>query len=224
MWPRGGSAPSTVPGSQAPAESSPNADSARAPPATNVPAGSLRPILLTASQITTTTKDTLVLEQDGHDLLDDSATINTPKCLGAWAPAQQSVYADSGWTGVAAQMLRGMNKQVWQDSVTQAVIAFPSPTKAIESLQAQRKQWEACAGRAVTTPPGESAQTWDFGQPATTAGTFTLDATLRGGAGFCQHGIAVSGNVVIDIRQCRSQGGNDVAALVSATANKVPRQ
>ncbi|MFZ0833419.1 MAG: sensor domain-containing protein [Mycobacterium sp.] len=58
----------------------------------------------------------------------------------------------------------------------------------------------------------------------TSGGAVSIGAKLRGGEASCQHGMAAAGNVVIDIRQCRPQGGNDVAALVSATAEKVPRQ
>ena len=74
------------------------------------------------------------------------------------------------------------------------------------------------------TPPGHPSQGWEFGHTATTAGTVTLDATLRGGGAFCQRGIVVAGNVVTDIRQCGTQGGTNVSALASATANMVPRQ
>lgn len=52
----------------------------------------------------------------------------------------------------------------------------------------------------------------------------SIDAKLRDSGASCQHGMAAAGNVVIDISQCRPQGGNDVAALVTATADKVPRQ
>ena len=198
---------------------------AQGPPATDIAAPQLRAILLTAAQLPAAANaDPLVLEQDSASLLDESATVDNPQCLGAWAPAQQSVYADSGYTGVAAQVLRGMNEQAWQDSVTQAVIAFPQDKGGGRSLLDQRGQWSLCAGKPLTvTPRGAAAQTWDLGQPVTTAGALTLTASLRGGGGSCQRGILVSGNVVIDIRQCRASGA-DVAALVSATANKVPRQ
>ena len=34
----------------------------------------------------------------------------------------------------------------------------------------------------------------------------------------------IRGNVLIDVRQCRSAGGNDVTKLVSAIAARVPNQ
>ncbi len=198
--------------------------SPQGPPATNVAPAQLRSILLSAAQLPVAANgDPLVLESDSASLSDDSATVDNPQCAGAWAPAQQNGYGQSGYTGVAVQTLRGMNEQAWQDSVTQAVIAFPGD-KADRSLVTQRGQWDLCGGKSVTvTEPGTSAQTWDFGQPQTNAGVLTLAATLRGG-GSCQRGILVRGNVLVDIRQCRAAGGADVTALVNATANKVPRQ
>jgi serine/threonine-protein kinase len=199
---------------------------AQGPPATDITAAQLRPILLTAAEIAKAAHgDTVMLERDGSSLLDDAATIDNPQCLPSWAPAQQSVYAGSAYTGVAAQELRALNQKAWQDSVTQAVIAFPSQDKAGMSYVTQRGQWALCGGKTITvTPPGESAQTWEFGQPVTTSGVLTISANLRGGNASCQHGMLVRGNVIIDIRQCHADGGTDVAALATATAGKVPRQ
>ncbi|MEB3982144.1 sensor domain-containing protein [Mycobacterium sp. 663a-19] len=199
---------------------------AQGPPATDITAAQLRPILLTAAEIANATHgDTVLLERDGSSLLDDGPTIDNPQCLSAWAPAQQSVYAGSAYTGVAAQELRAMNQKAWQDGVTQAVIAFGSQDGAGLSYVPQRGQWALCGGKTVTvTPAGEAPQTWEFGQPVTTAGVLTISAGLRGGNASCQHGMLQRGNVIIDIRQCRAGGGADVAALATATAGKVPRQ
>jgi hypothetical protein len=80
-------------------------------------------------------------------------------------------------------------------------------------------------GKPITvTIAGQPVQTWDLGQPSMVSGTAVLAATPQGGAGSCQRGLAARGNVVVDIRQCMPAGPNDVAALVSATAAKVPRQ
>jgi len=45
--------------------------------------------------------------------------------------------------------------------------------------------------------PGDAAQTWDFGQPATIARAVTVNATQRGG-GVCERGIAATGSVVCE--------------------------
>jgi hypothetical protein len=239
VWPRVGSGPPPAAGSNARAPHAPAAASPRAAHATDVPAEALRSILLTAPQIAAETGgEPVVLEQDSRELFDDSATVDTKGCLSAWAPAQRLVYTarpdylHSAVAGVAAQVLRAMNRKVWQDSVIQAGVTFASGSSRFTSqdqatvfVQDQQRQWEACAGKAIiVTPPGEAPQTWEFGQPEIAAGVFTLGVALRGGGGSCQRGMIVAGNVVIDIRQCRSQGGSEVSALVSATADKVPRQ
>jgi eukaryotic-like serine/threonine-protein kinase len=95
----------------------------------------LRSILLTINEILGNTGDgAVVLEQDGADLLNDSATIDNQDCLSAWAPAQQPVYADRGYTGAAVQVLRALHRKVWQDSVTQAVVSFPNQDAASLAL------------------------------------------------------------------------------------------
>jgi hypothetical protein len=200
--------------------------SALGPPATDVSGAQLRPILLTAAEIANAQHgDSVMLERDAAGLLDDAATTDNPQCLPVWAPAQQSVYAGSAYTAVAAQELRALNQKAWQDSVAQAVIAFPSQDKAGVSYVDQRGQWALCGGKTITVSrPGEGPQTWEFAQPVTTSGVLTISASLRGGSTACQHGMLVRGNVIIDIRQCHAGGGTDVAALVTAAAGKVPRQ
>jgi serine/threonine-protein kinase len=167
----------------------------------------------------------VALENDSPTLLDDAATVDNRQCVGAWAPTQQSVYGNTDYTGVAAQLLRALNQAAWQDSVTQAVIAFPSQESAGRLYVTQRGQWALCGGKTLTvTTAGQPTQTWDFAQPVTTSGVLTLVAKLRGGAASCQRGMLVRGNVIIDIRQCHPGGNTNVTALVTATAGKVPHQ
>lgn len=209
---------------------------ASGPPATDVAPAALRGLLLPAAALGDDgSGGQLVPEQDGSDLLDDSATIDDPACLGAWLPAQRAVYANTTIsravpTGAAVQVLRELNKSLWQDSVIQAVVAFPAkgPTIAAPvglAKGVQQNSWDGCAGHTiVVTPPGEAPQTWTFGPTRTVSGISTLMATLNGGGGSCQRGMMIRGNVLIDVRQCRSAGGNDVTKLVSAIAARVPNQ
>jgi serine/threonine-protein kinase len=217
--------------SDEPASTTPQAGPSAAPtptgvPATDVPVAALRSILLTGSQIPGNTgENAVVLEQDGTELLNDSATIDNQQCLAAWAPAQQPAYSETRIGGIAVQTLRALYRKATQDSVVQAVISFPEPDGAGIALQLQRRQWEICAGKTVTvTLPGELPQAWQFGQPVNKAGVYVLEAASSAGDAVCQHGLATRGNVLIDIRQCRAPGSADVAAVVNATANKVPRQ
>ncbi|OBJ71708.1 serine/threonine protein kinase [Mycobacterium sp. 1274756.6] len=217
-------------GDSAPDDGTPSAaapsPAVQGPPATDVPVSALPSILLTGSEIPGNSGDTaVVLEHQATELADDSATVDNPSCVGAWAPAQRAAYATVQPVGVAVQELRALYQKVWQDSVTQAVVAFSSVDDTSLSLQMQRMAWEGCAGKTIViTPTGDPAQTWRFGQPVNNAGVYTLEATLDGGSAVCQHGIQIQGNVAIDIRRCGPPGTVDVSALVNATAAKVPRQ
>lgn len=217
-------APASGPGAELTRQRTPSIPSR--PPATDVAAPALRAILLPSSAAGDDGEGgPLVLERDGTELLDDAATLSSPDCSAAWAPAQQQAYAESGWSGAAVQELRGFNKRIWQDSVIQAVVSFPSQSDAGGMRVDQQQSWALCGGREiVVTPPGEAPQTWTFGQPLNVAGVLTLSANLRGGGGSCQRGLAVRGNVFIDVRQCRSGGATDVAPLVSEISERVPKQ
>jgi eukaryotic-like serine/threonine-protein kinase len=198
-------------------------------PVTQVDPAQLRDILLSANQLPQSSGAMMALEADSTSLTDDSATLAPADrdCLGAWAPAQQPAYTGRNITvtGVAAQTMRGMNQQVWQDGITQAVVSFDTDRSAGFSFIQQRGQWELCSTKSVTvTPPGGgAAQTWNFSPPVTTSGVYTITATLQSG-GTCQHGIMKRGNAIIDIRQCRVSGGTNVASLVNATFAKFPHQ
>ncbi|OBF27661.1 serine/threonine protein kinase [Mycobacterium sp. ACS4331] len=222
VWPDSGGADA-----DAPLGSEETAAVANSAPLAEVAPDQLRPLLLTASEIPGNTgEQAVVLETDGDQLLDDSAMIDNQACLGAWAPAQQSVYGGSGYSGVAVQSLRALYEKPWRNGVVQAVIAFPTADAAGVSLQLQRQKWERqCAGTTVTvTPAGEPGQPWQFGQPVNRTGSYTIDATPPGSDVTCQHALSTRANVLIDVKRCGPMGSTDVSALVAAIAAKMPRQ
>jgi eukaryotic-like serine/threonine-protein kinase len=215
----GGTAPAAGPGA------SHAGSTAEAPPATDVPTSALKGLLLTSSEIPgNLAGDTVVLSQDKPDLLDDSGTIDANDCLGAWAPAQGPVYANSGYSGAAVQIFRALNKQQWQAGVIQAAVSFPAPAQAQQFVSGQALQWSSCAGRKVViAPPGTPAQTWTFGEVKNAGSTMTLDASLDGG-GSCQRALAARGNVVIDVQACHADPSDQAGEMISAISAKVPRQ
>jgi serine/threonine protein kinase len=224
VWPEGGSGSGGPDASPEPTGSSTPA--AQGAPATDVPASALRAILLTDTQIAELSGSAgLTLVSDDANLLDDAGTLSNAGCLSAWSPAQQPEYADSRVTGAAVQVLRALSAEPWQDGVIQAVVALSSQTEVGAFMRQQQRRWAACAGSGpvIVTTSGGPTQTWTFTPPSNAAGVVALTATVAGG-GSCQRGVTARGNVVIDIRQCRSQGDNDVAALIKATSDRVPRQ
>lgn len=222
--------PATAVASEASAHSTiplagPEPDSPLGPASNDVQPAALRAILLPADQLrSNSTARELVLEEDFTALLDDTAA-TPPDCVGTWAPAQERAYGGRGQTGVAVQVLRAMNRRATDEGVVQAVVSYPTHMAAVQSLQEQQRQWQRCAGQLITVAvAGSGPHAWEFGPSEVFAGTVTSAARLRDGTAVCQHGINVRGNVLIDIRQCLPRGGNDVAALVNATGDRVPHQ
>ncbi|OBI46025.1 serine/threonine protein kinase [Mycobacterium kyorinense] len=235
VWPD--AADSTPRGPAAQSNPTPALSSVPAPSfqsaATDIAPDQLRSILLTAAELPQSGGAPMALEQDTTGLADDAGTVAPAdqQCLNAWAPAQQSVYHATRSapnvvvTGAAIQTLRGLNQKPWQDGLVQAVVSFATENSANGFYVRQRGAVELCGGKTITVlPSGSPPQTWEFTHPVTTTGVYTVTATLHGENGTCQHGIMPRGNVMIDIRQCRAGGGADVAALVLATAAKVPHQ
>lgn len=165
------------------------------------------------------------MDSDTTELL-ANASVSSPPCRGAWSPAQQSVYAGSGRTGAAVQTLRALGVPVWQDGVIQAAVSLDSVMSISAFMQDEQRRWVACAqaGAVTVTLPDGAAQSWTFSPPVTTGGIVTLTATCRGRRRFVLAGIAARGNVVIDMRLRRLGRGGNVAALIRAAGDQVPRQ
>jgi serine/threonine-protein kinase len=191
-WPDDGSAPANDASPSAAATKPPTAPTSQGRPATDVAPQALRPILLSGEQIAAAVGGSqLVLDMDSDKLLDDSAEVGAPQCAAAWAPAQQSAYTGStysgaDYTGVAVQELRALNAGVWQDGVVQAVVSLPSVPKVSGFVQEQQRAWAICAGQGpvTVTPPNSPPSTWTFTAPVTTAGIVTLTATPNGAKGW----------------------------------------
>ncbi|QUR69119.1 serine/threonine-protein kinase PknH/PknJ [Mycobacterium spongiae] len=235
VWPRGSSPapPAAQGGNPAPARSS-TTTGATAPtsatptrrPATDVAPDQLRSILLSDSQIANIAGGAALTMDSDTTELSANASVSSPRCRGAWSPAQRSVYAGSGQTGAAVQTLRALGAAVWQDGVIQAAVSLDSVMSISGFMQGEQRRWVACAqaGAVTVTLPDGAAQSWTFSQPVTTGGIVTLTATPADGGVSCSRGIAARGNVVIDMRLCRPGGGGDVAALIRAAGDRVPRQ
>jgi serine/threonine-protein kinase len=165
------------------------------------------------------------MDSDNSELLADAA-VSAPACRSAWSPATQSAYSSSGQTGAAVQSLRAPGAAVWQDGLIQAAISLNTVMNISLFMQDQQHQWAECAnaGPVTVTMPDGAVHTWTFSPPVTTAGVVTTSANSTDGSQSCARGIAARGNVVIDMRLCRPGGGGDVAALIRAAGDQVPRQ
>lgn len=202
--------------------------SAASPPppiaAPTVPASLLSGLLLSGDEASAITAGPpMWADPVLNNLFGDAPNTSDKDCVGAWLPAQASVYSGTSWDGAAAQKLRSPDVQVeiWQRGVVQAVIGFSSTASAQKFLADQTKGWMACSGRAFTvTPANASPQHWTFGKAGVVEGTTNIPLTMDGG-GTCQRALAVRRNVAIDVLVCGSGLSNQAGTVVAKIADKV---
>ncbi|OBB92404.1 hypothetical protein A5781_02660 [Mycobacterium sp. 852002-30065_SCH5024008] len=195
---------------------------------------------LTQAPVTVTTLDGLLLDdRKVNDILgagmrirlrtqemwDSSQTFSEKSCLAMAGPAQQAVYADTGWTAVRGERLDDSfdNPKVRNDSVNQAVIAYPTARQANAFYEASVRRWSACANRRfVDHPAGQPEIAWAVADSHQVGGTLSTSEEQVGSEdGWrCQRALTARNNVVIDVAACGSflPGGSavDVAQQIAA--------
>ncbi|MGH3551030.1 MAG: sensor domain-containing protein [Mycobacterium sp.] len=195
-------------------------------PAPAVPISALAGLLLPAEEISRImASDPLAVDLRDDSMFDDSALITDQTCLSAWMPVEKNVYDNTGWTAVQSQILRAHPKEIWELSVIQAVVAFPSATKAAGFFTNQSATWSRCGEQTIThNVIGGSEQKWDFTGMRTTDRTVTLSSSRQGGGGFCERALTTRGNVAVDVLACRPEYiGNEGGTIVSNIADKIPQ-
>ena len=150
------------------------------------------------------------------------------KCVGAYAPAQASVYADTGYTAIRAQAVHEPGDVPIAFEILQAVAEFPTAAAADKLLLDQTAQWAACSGTDFTlTYSGMAPQGWKFGPLITRPTVISMknaptDPNNRPNTGGCQRAMAIRNNVVADVWACRMGLSNQGVDLANAILAKVP--
>lgn len=156
---------------------------------------------------------------------DSSPTFSERSCLAMAGPAQQAVYADTGWTAVRGERLDDSydDPKVRNDSVNEAVIAYPTARQANAFYEASVRRWSACANRRfVDHPPGQPEIAWAVADSHKVGGTLSTSEAQEGSPdGWqCQRALTARNNIVIDVAACGSflPGGSavDVAQQIAA--------
>jgi eukaryotic-like serine/threonine-protein kinase len=154
-------------------------------------------------------------------LLDSSAEVSDNQCVSAWAPAQVAAYARFGSSGAQVQTLSDGLEPAQRTTITQAVIAFPTPDAADNAVAAQTSQWQQCANRTITvTTPGSGATAVTLGAPVGVPGMIqVLSQQVQPTPGqHCQRATGSKNNVVVDIAACTpsvQDPAKEVARLIS---------
>lgn len=161
-------------------------------------------------------------------LIDESSVIDNKGCLGAFAPAQISVYGNVGWTAARVQAVHEPGPVPIAFEVLQAAIEFPTADAARKLLTAQKTQWSACAGSEFTvTYPGGTPMRWTFGSVVQSGDVISMQHHLQdrgvSQTGECQRALEVRNNIVADVWACRVSIVDQGVDLANAILSKLPR-
>jgi serine/threonine protein kinase len=163
-----------------------------------------------------------------ESVFDETSIIDHKNCIGAYAPGQASVYADTGYTAIRAQAVHEPGDVPIAFEIVQAVAEFPTAAAADKLFLDQTAQWLTCSGTDFTlTYAGMPPQGWKFG-PLTTRPTFIsmkhapTDPNNKPNTGGCQRALAIRNNVVADVWACRMGLSNQAVDLANAILAKVP--
>jgi hypothetical protein len=134
-----------------------------------VPKTALRNTLLDAREINTVMGASSMKKQGSiNELLPDDRSFDR-SCLAPWQPIQRSVYADSGWTAVRAQLLSDEDDGHREHVAIEPVVGFPSRTEAADFFDQVAPAWTSCGGGQFTAQTSDDDESeWEFSSAETT--------------------------------------------------------
>jgi serine/threonine kinase PknH len=131
-------------------------------------------------------------------------------------PAESTIYANSGWTGVRSQELQEPVPN-FAHHVNQAVVLYPDAKGAASFFKASAQFWPLCANHEYRVlSPGGPDKLFTMGPISTNEGTLSTTDTLQGGDGWaCRRALTVSNNVVVDVAACATNPAADAAINIA---------
>ncbi|MGO9354276.1 MAG: sensor domain-containing protein [Mycobacterium sp.] len=197
---------------------------------TPVEVSALDGLLLDASQINSElSANSMKVWFSGKVMWDWSTTVSDTNCLAIDGPAQDKVYANTGWTAIRGQRLDDSvdDSKERKHYAIQAVIAFPSAHDASAFYDTSTQTWPACSNRRFSDlNPGKADTVWSVSGTTNDNGMLTTSQVQEGGDGWtCQRALTVRNNVAIDIVTCSYRLADAVAVGVAQQiATKVAKQ
>lgn len=147
-------------------------------------------------------------------------------CLAVAGPAQQRVYADTGWSAIRGQVLREPPAApVWAHFAVQAVVLFDTAEAASQFHLQSRRDWEGCSDRELRYAQQLAPdQIWSVGPVGSDGDVLTVSRSQRSPQQwFCQRALGVRGNAAVDVEACSSEGPTSAAAaIVRAIGERFP--
>jgi hypothetical protein len=190
-----------------------------------VPVSALDGLLLSVSEINTAMgATTMEVTKTSDAMFDDTEALDHKECVDAWANAQKTVYAGTGWVAVRSKTLREPGESGWDHWVSQGVVAFPTAADAAEYYRQSVDRWSACANKRLTfVRPEKATRFWSLGEVKQSDGDLIISQIAEGGEGWgCQRALSTRNNVAIDVAACVFSPTDQGVTVVHEIAAKVP--
>lgn len=196
-------------------------------------------ILLTPNEIRTATRGVfgglygadMVVKASSYGMVDNSAQVDPPMCVGVLFGNDHSIYGDSGFDAIRDQTLTPTN-YTNDTSVEQTVAVFPDAAAAQASSDSQIRRWHTCYLHKPTDETYAEPYTVQVGQRYGEGGiAWTLSDASRseraavmrmvgydnesGYHAGCQVALRSKANVVVWVRACRSVDSQPVLTDLS---------
>jgi hypothetical protein len=158
-----------------------------------------------------------------------SSGVSDKNCLAIDGPAQEKVYAGTGWTAMRGQRLDDSvdDSKKRDHYAIQAVIAYPSKHDADAFYESSVQSWSACSNRRFSdVTQGQSDTVWTVAGTTTDNGMLSTSEVQEGGDGWtCQRALTARNNVAVDVVTCAySQVGASATDIAAQIAAKVAKQ
>ncbi|MCV7199426.1 sensor domain-containing protein [Mycobacterium angelicum] len=197
---------------------------------TPIPVSALDNLLLDTSEINTELGATsMKVWFNAKAMWDWSQNVADKNCLAVDGPAQDKVYAGTGWTAMRGQRLDDSvdDSKNRKHYAIQTVVAFPSAKDANSFYDSQVQSWNSCSNRRFNdVSPNQPDTVWTVAAATNNDGTLSTSQVQEGGDGWaCQRALTVRNNIAVDVVTCAYSQKSSVATdIVTQIAAKIAKQ
>ncbi|OBA61919.1 hypothetical protein A5647_09335 [Mycobacterium sp. 1100029.7] len=206
------------------------ADKPGTPARNPVTVSALEGLLLAPNQINTALSATsMKVWVTNKGMWNWSSGVSDKNCLAIDGPAQEKVYAGTGWTAMRGQRLDDSvdDSKKRDHYAIQAVVAFPTAHDADAFYQSSTQSWSTCSNRRFSdVNQGQPDTVWTVAGLTKDNGMLSTSEVQEGGDGWtCQRALTVRNNVAVDVVTCAySQVGSPATDIAAQIAAKVAQQ
>lgn len=149
---------------------------------------------------------------------DNSTTMAPQECLTIDGAAEAPVYANSEFRASYDQSFNDGDK--FAHYAKQAVVLFPTVTKARAFFDASAQQWPGCHEYSHL----QSGTQWTVGPITTTDNVLSTVSTQQDAAApgwACGRAVALENNIIIDVNTCSANPADSAVTIANQIAEKV---